>query len=419
MIKAKRFLIIIFISILVFTLVPVAIIIYVDPFINYHEPQDELKGSYQYEQLYDVYWKMGQVKHATGNAIWVGSSLSTHFNKEQIDSALSVDCSTGIIASGRYNIYEKFINLFMSNNETDTVFYEFQPAHLYDDYDWSRIPEYMETDSIFDDSEYLFNKDVFKQSLKVLKSYIKNKRSADKVEIVKEEKIIDENAGYGVEIVANTLTSNKVLVTYDQINEVYAERKELAYKNIDTYIIPMIKNNPNVKFVFFDPPCSVVSPYVYNNTGYLDIYIDYQKSVISYLLSYGYDNVEFYFLQDDAEFCTNLEHYMDEGHYNDLGQKLMVESIANKKHIMTLENIDEMYDNFRTYVINYELPFLKTGFYGDDVVELQDKLKSLGYVITEEGYLTQTEMAVRDFQGKNGLEITGVVFEKEKELLGI
>ena len=53
---------------------------------------------------------------------------------------------------------------------------------------------------------------------------------------------------------------------------------------------------------------------------------------------------------------------------------------------------------------------LRRGSKGDDVLEVQRKLNSLGYGLAEDGsYGRATEAAVRDYQTKNNLKIDGVV----------
>jgi hypothetical protein len=424
MILSKKFAITTLISVLIVLLTASLLVAYVDPFWNYRIPDKSLAPYYRYEQLYDVYWKIGMAKHAEGDSIWVGSSLSTHFNKEEVDSSLGTNCATGIIASGRYNIYEIFIRLFMKNNKVKNVFYEFTPAHLYTDYDVTRIPKYMETNTIFDDTEYLFNKGVFIESANVLKNKLSSYFGKSPKTIVepKEEKIIEKNAGYGMGILAPRVSSNIVEASYEDILKTYAEYEKTAYEKIDNYIVPLIKESPQTKFVFFVPPCSYITPYTYYNSNkpnqdYLAVYSNYQKAVIKHLLNYNFNNVELYYFWQADDFCSNLDNYLDEGHYNPDGASLMVNGIRDKKYLVTLSNIDEVFEKYNYSVSMFKIPFLKKRFRGQEVEELQSQLRKLGYDITEDGYFSQTEDAVKDFQKHNGISITGIAFPETRELI--
>lgn len=53
---------------------------------------------------------------------------------------------------------------------------------------------------------------------------------------------------------------------------------------------------------------------------------------------------------------------------------------------------------------------LKIEMEGDDVTEVQERLQALGYLDKVTGYFgTDTERAVKDFQGRNNLDVDGKV----------
>ena len=62
---------------------------------------------------------------------------------------------------------------------------------------------------------------------------------------------------------------------------------------------------------------------------------------------------------------------------------------------------------------------IKSGSKGDSVTRLQELLKQNGYAVDVDGIFgTQTQQAVRDYQGKNNLSVDGIVGEKTWAALG-
>lgn len=420
----KKFLKSFFITLLAVLVLCVGLVVWVDPFFNYRIPKDT--SGYIYDQDYAPTWKVGISRHQKGcDSIWVGSSLSTYVDVNYINQKFNVNCTTGVIASGRPNIYHMFIQNAIDKNEIKNVYYETVVTHWMweptgTDYDMSVIPEYIQTDAIFDDGDYLFNKNVLEQAVLDLEG--KRKTRAEQKRAQKENErgdngaqnqIIPEDTLFSLEAMAPRMYSNTM---FNISEEDILKYKKIGLKNVEKNIVPLIESNPDIEFWFVVPPTGVMNYSAMCNAGLIDPYIKAEKSI--YLRLLEYKNVHVYFVKGDKEFNTNLNHYMDDGHFCPEGAYLEVDAIGTHKYELTKENIDGVMEAAKKDAEDFVWPFLKVNFIGNDVAEFQEQLQALGYQTDElGGFGTVTEQSVKKFQEEHGLESTGIAFEETRKMV--
>lgn len=425
---AKKFICVFLVIYLIASSFCVGLVYFIDPFFNYRLPDDV--SCYNFDQDYCPTWKVGISKHQKDcNAIWVGSSLSTHVDVKYIEKQLGLNCATGIISAGRPNIYRVFIENAMKNNSIDTVFYETVVDHWMweyngTEYDMNMVPKYIQTDTILDDGEYFFNKNAIEESFITLNKMIKNKKNPPIVESEQETSVIDgetdiqnqiipKDTVFSVENMAAYVQSNYTrYVTADDIKRF----KKIGIKTINDNIAPLLKNNPDTKFVFVVPPCGVIEYVSLYNAGLVQEYLEAEKSLYKRLLQY--DNAQIICARLDFEFNENLDNYMDDGHFCPQGAYNEIDYIKSGKYELTLDNIDEMLNKYVDCAKSFKWPFLKENFIGSEVEALQKDLISLGYEVDELGtYGEKTKEAISEFQAKNGLKVTGICFEETRNMI--
>lgn len=412
-----------FISFLVLVILSVGLVVSVDPFYNYRLPKNPI--GYVYDQDYAPAWKTGISRHQEGfDSIWVGSSLSTHVDVNYINEKFDVNCTTGIIASGRPNVYRMFIQNAIDNNEIKNVYYETVVNHwmwepIGTDYDMTVIPEYIQTDTILDDSDYLFNKNVLEQVFLVLdgkrKWYVEQRRAQREPkaqdDTSSQNQIIPENTLFSVESMAPNIYSNII----ENVSAEDLQRYEkIGLDNIENNIAPLIEENPDIEFLFVIPPTGVMNYASMCNAGIIDEYIEVEKNI--YLRLMEYNNARVYYLKGDDEFNTNLNNYMDDGHFCPDGAYLEMDAIGGDKYELTKDNIDEVMGRAKETACEFEWPFLKINFVGEDVKAFHKQMRLLGYQTDDKGYYgPTTEQSVRKFQEEHGLEVTGIAFEDTRK----
>lgn len=418
---AKRFLVA-FVAAIVLV---VAFNFAVDPYFCYRK--SALMAFSSFDQTASPTWKYGLAKQNRGyDAIWVGSSLSSHLyihHLQYLNEKFGINCCAGIQASGRPNIYETFINLFLKHNKPKYVFYETYINHWSFElegieFDEEFVPRYIKTDSVLDDWEYLLGRKITEESAFVVLGALENRVNGflrDKFGLEKEEPaaktedIMPADVHYSTRTMAKarTIYSNRAYWSFNSKVAAKAPRDGLA--TIDKHIAPLIEANPDTEFVFIVPPVGVITKAIFYNGGLLEAYLDVARAVFTKLLSYP--NTRIIACDLDFEYNTNTDNYMDDGHYEPSGGKLMVDCIAEGKYEITLENLEQRLQEYRAMAQTFVWPFLKPGFFSYQVADLQTQLAALGYdVEVSARYDKATEDAVRDFQEKNGIEPDGIAF---------
>lgn len=402
----------------------------VDPFFNYRK--GEMSQYFSYDQRYAPRWKYGRTKQYRGyNAIWTGSSLSNYVDTAYLDENMSVKCCTGIVASGRLNLYEKLIRNTMEHNRLDYVFCEFQYGHWINpegklEYDLSYIPACMETDSILDDGEYLVNSVTTAQSLAELWRWTKGELlrplslwAAERFgsRTIEMEEIVDTmfaaDTTYSVKTMAPRISAN---ITRAYTPEVCARVEREALENFERYFLPLITENPETEFIFVVPPSGMMDMARIERGGQLDDYLAVVKTVTGRLLKY--ENVRVISSLLHAEFNMDCDNYMDSAHYRPEGAVMMMDDVILGREEITADNIDEMMERYRVMAKSFSWPFLEEDFEGEEVAQLQRSLQSLGYPLADTGVFdSETKEAVLAFQQRNGLEASGIAFEDTLRLI--
>ncbi len=145
--------------------------------------------------------------------------------------------------------------------------------------------------------------------------------------------------------------------------------KQIDY--IDTYLLSYVKNNPDTKFYLVFPPY-----YRYRYAEWMQVggekYFIHQK-IIKYLVSMSekYQNLYIYGFED-LNYLDIIENYKDPSHYNRDMNSLITHAIAEKKHLLTIDNVDSYLNKSAMLAKNF------------DVQKLHDQTRVL---LRQKGYI--------------------------------
>lgn len=109
--------------------------------------------------------------------------------------------------------------------------------------------------------------------------------------------------------------------------------------NIDNNIIKVINAHPDVNFILFYTPCSVLTQIYFNELGILDN--EMKSKEYLYNSTKDFDNVSIYDFQIAEEIVTNLDYYKDMSHYNISVNEYIIDSILNNKYKLDDNNINK------------------------------------------------------------------------------
>ena len=119
--------------------------------------------------------------------------------------------------------------------------------------------------------------------------------------------------------------------------------------NLEENIIPFIQNNPQVEFMLYFPPYSIVSWGIMENCVKE---IECMKLIIERLLVYP--NVSIYFYQGEQKIITDLDHYMDTIHFDTVVANKIIDYMADDTNKLTSENYESGLDEFGEVVMKFD-----------------------------------------------------------------
>ena len=121
-----------------------------------------------------------------------------------------------------------------------------------------------------------------------------------------------------------------------------------SIENIKKYLVPLLENHKETKFLLFFPPYSVM----YYKGNNVSRYLQFKKEVMELLLKY--DNLELHDFQTEFAITEKLDNYKDLTHYSGKISQWIIEHIKLKTHIVTLQNYERYLDKLRDQLLRYD-----------------------------------------------------------------
>ncbi len=319
-----------------------AIVIYIDPFFQYHAPL----SNFDYIVDDQVDMNPGLAKHLDYEAVILGSSMVVNFNTDWFEEKLGLKTAK-LPYNGAYPKDQDNILKIIFKSKKDNVkrvFLGIDELNYSGDVWETKFPvtEYLYDNNKFNDMQYIFNKDV------LLNYCLKP--------IIDKSDCTSWNMTYPFWWQEEHYQKALVLMYFEpvpKINEhndlqTYIDAIEL---NLDTNIIPYVESHPETTFSFFYPPYSILYWNNVCNRGDLENVMEKYRYISRRLLAY--ENVELYFFQNQKDIICNLNNYADYTHYRPAICEYMVQCFANGERRVAMDNLEEeiqmLYDLAKDY----------------------------------------------------------------------
>ena len=218
------------------------------------------------------------------------------------------------------------------------------------------FPDYLYTESNFDDHPYLLSLDIFNFSVDLLRD-----KSAWETDL----EMLNYWMPNQVKNYASFSSEKKLSDLQKQLEKSdvkclksMPEIQKISFPNIVTNLLPLIKKYPDVHFILFFPPHYYLELANFNN--YFDL-LSLQKSAVEdtalcpNVMVFGFD--------DSSAIGGNAANYRDMYHFHSGVNMYMLESIRNDRHRLTSLNFAEyetkvrnnlrdfrIYSNFETMI---------------------------------------------------------------------
>ena len=158
--KYKKWLFATICTMIVGLLAEAAVVVWVDPFFQYHAP---LKN-FPYLVDNQLSQNPGMAENMEYDSVILGSSMTVNFNTNWFEELMDMDAIklnySGAYPKDQANIMER---IFTSDHQVKAVFLGVDVMTYTGGVEETKypIPEYLYDDSVWNDAEYLWNKDVF------------------------------------------------------------------------------------------------------------------------------------------------------------------------------------------------------------------------------------------------------------------
>jgi hypothetical protein len=214
-----------------------------------------------------------------------------------------------------------------------------------------KIPYYLYTQSFLDDDKYLFSSDIIKFSFEILTgNYNKNRWKSDlnHLNYWMNEKRARAYASY-----KNSRKFKKTMRHFNKHrgkNFLSPVELHSKFPAVDKHIIPIVKNNPDIEFIFVFSPESRFA-LVARGPQNLKRYLEVQKYIVSSLSECK--NIEIYGFEAVDEIVNNLFNYRDNIHYHSGVNFYILNKIAKKEHLLNINTIDDYIERIQSPLSSY------------------------------------------------------------------
>lgn len=332
-----------------------SVTVVIDPFFHYHAPQKFLQ--YPLDDSNQRYLNDGIVKHFDYDALITGTCMVSNFKASLFNTSFDVNAVkvpfSGATFSEVTNNLQRAID---ANSDLKLVIYAIDSWFFLEDSDAMRtdieIPTYLYDSNPTNDVRYLLNKDTLCKSLYVLNYTAQGNTTTN----------FDDYSYWGNDFFGETsrqlALENYIRPPKQDEQLVFTEDLEqYLTQNLNKSLIKIVRANPQIQFIFFYPPYSILKWDDFYQSGDIERRIEIWRHASELLLAE--ENIQLYSFYTDFESVTNLDNYRDDVHYGDQLNDKILQHIANQEGLLTLENNDsywkEVKDFYTTY--NYDALF--------------------------------------------------------------
>ncbi len=303
------------------------LVVYVDPFFHYHTPLKE----FPYIVDNQLSQNPGMAKNMDYNGCIIGSSMTVNFDTDDFKELLGYDTVklsySGAYPKDDYNILSIVFDESTHARQTQpmgAVFFAMDIPTMTAGTEETKypLPEYLYDRNIFNDVNYVLNKDVLFQY--IMRPIIQGKGS-------------DLSEIYASWWTPEFYNINYVMYTYEEppkSDQVITADDVLptTKANLEKNILPFVEQHPETQFYFFFPPYSILYWHNLQQENFYEAAFAQYQYVADKLLKY--DNVHLFYFQTMDE-ITDLNNYADYSHYKPEINRYMVECFSDGRHQVT------------------------------------------------------------------------------------
>lgn len=301
----------------------VGAVVLIDPFEVYHQATAFTPPIANGTQIYS---NAGIAKNYDYDSIIIGSSMTENFRPSQLDSLLGGRFVKLCVNAGTPFNHRQMMDMAFGSHDVRRVLYGLDIEALTYFYTQPKceMPDYLYDDNLFNDVQYWFNQSVLARyipaCLRTLGSHDESQR--DTMYTWGDPDVY----AYGPQAALAGITFSGTPVAQKDAREQTPVLSQASKLNVEHNLLPIIQAHPDTEFLFFFPPYSLARWYEFYAGGMLHYHLNQKEALTGILL--GYDNVQVYDFQACTDIITNLDLYIDAGHYGPEINDAMIEAIS-------------------------------------------------------------------------------------------
>ena len=319
---------------LIFFAIPTVII---DPYFHYHAPINGL----QYPIDNQRYQNDGMLKHFSYDAIIAGTSMTLNFKPEEFNELFGVNSLHISFLGGSYKEINNNIMTGLEYNPDVKIVLRGLDIDLLDkdkDYmKYDHYPEYLYDKNIFNDVNYVLNKEIFDLNWHVLSN-------------TGEEEQEDLPPNYYSK--ASVLSSFERSPLSDTIMEFTREDEQRIRESICQNVTCAAEKYPEVTFYLFWTPYNICYWDGVCREGQIDYILEAERVAMEEM--FQYDNIKIFTFDNNYDLVCNLDNYCDRGHYSPAINSDMLRWMRAGEYELTKENYVEHLKDMSEFYLTYD-----------------------------------------------------------------
>lgn len=411
--KSKWYLMEFFVITVAVLLIVGKYVVEVDPFFHYHKPHTEKYFYYLDNQRSQ---NDGIIKRFDYNMLITGTSMTENFKTTEAEEIWAAEGARAIKApysGGSYKEINDNVRLALEHNKNLHIIIRGLDMYRFMDdkdamYELGEYPTYLYDDSIWNDVEYIFNREViFKRVYPMVSE--------------KEEVGMTSFDDYSNWMSLYHFGLNSMLERYGAIPGQYPgspvylteQERDRVLGNVRQNVTSLAEEYPNVNFYYFFTPYSAFFWGRQVDSGGIYKQIEAERLIIEESLKY--DNIKLYSFNNRTDITTNLNNYKDENHYGEWINSLMLKWMKDGKYRLTKENYEEYLAEELAFYTSYDYSAIadqedyENDYYAAALLH-EERYGVTPKDITDEmlqGELKSARMVRDQYEGRDGVECAG------------
>lgn len=328
----------------------------IDPYFHYHKPDID---TYFYKLNNERSQNDGISKHFDYDALITGTSMTQNFKTSEMDEIFGVNSIKVTYSGGSYKeINDNLIVALNSNPDLRIIVRGLDMGYFFDQAsrmreDLGEYPTYLYDSNIFNDVNYLFNKDIIFGRVYPMTWVKGTENFSPGITSFDEYSNWQYSCKFGRNIVKPEAIEIKEKEKFVHLSEF---EKETIADHISQNVTSLASKYPEVDFYYFFTPYSIAWWKAIVSDGTIYKQIEAEKYIIELILEH--DNIHLYSFNNRTDITTDLNNYKDVHHYAQWINSLILRWMHDGEYLLTKENYQEYISNELEFYTTFDYDML-------------------------------------------------------------